>query len=245
MSLYRHLHIEALKANIRTSIITFFRFARQSTLNELPPYSQAAAATRILGCGARQLTWRSLFLSVWQAGSTKGLSRMAVHVPMAAPEEATEYSGRHMLCDSDWPLGGDSVRMSAGRQMSTVYQMARPGLVKTKKAGSKSWGRHQACEDLGSALTSYRLGSAGGGNKPWPSSSRMGALRSAGRPSISHWRMSPHTRDPHAGTSSRPVTQMPPGAKQSLQPREACARCPSPGPLELPRVLPKRIHRPE
>ena len=57
--------------------------------------------------------------------------------------------------------------------------------------------------------------------------------------------MSPHTRDPHAGTSSRPVTQMPPGAKQSLQPREACARCPSPGPLELPRVLPKRIHRPE
>ena len=135
--------------------------------------------------------------------------------------------------------------MSAGRQMSTVYQMARPGLVKTKKAGSKSWGRHQACEDLGSALTSCRLGSAGGGNKPWPSSSRMGALRSAGRPSISHWRMSPHTRDPHAGTSSRPVTQMPPGAKQSLQPREACARCPSPGPLELPRVLPKRIHRPE
>ena len=77
---------------------------------------------------------------------------------MAAPEEATEYSGRHMLCDSDWPLGGDSVRMSAGRQMSTVYQMARPGLVKTKKAGSKSWGRHQACEDLGSALTSCRLG---------------------------------------------------------------------------------------
>ena len=48
--------------------------------------------------------------------------------------------------------------MSAGRQMSTVYQMARPGLVKTKKAGSKSWGRHQACEDLGSALTSCRLG---------------------------------------------------------------------------------------
>ena len=70
---------------------------------------------------------------------------------MAAPEEATEYSGRHMLCDSDWPLGGDSVHMSAGRQMSTVYQMARPGLVKTKKAGSKSWGRYQACEDLGGA----------------------------------------------------------------------------------------------
>ena len=27
-----------------------------------------------------------------------------------------------------------------------------------RKAGSNSWGRHQACEDLGSALTSCRLG---------------------------------------------------------------------------------------
>ena len=176
--------------------------------------------------------------------TTKGLSRTEYLTRQGFPERRT-LSGASGHPDDHRGPPLPMVPMSAGRQMATVYQMERPGLLKTKKAGSKSWGRHQACEDLGSALTSCRLGSAGGGNKPWPSSSRMGALRSAGRPSISHWRMSPHTRDPHAGTSSRPVTQMPPGAKQSLQPREACARCPSPGPLELPRVLPKRIHRPE